>query len=110
MSVIVPGSIYNQSVALAVNSSGDIVGSCFNYPEGGFPNPDVQAILVKHDGTVIKLGGIGTGWLFSYAYGINDSGVIVGSANTTGPAWVNYTGTADANIDLNTLLAPSAAG
>jgi probable HAF family extracellular repeat protein len=108
MSIVVPDSTYHQSVGLSINASGDIAGSCFDYGSSGPPAPDVEAILVKHDGTVVRLGSIGSNsaWAFSQAYGINDSGVIVGSADTVGPAWVNYTGEAGGNIDLSTLLVP----
>ena len=38
MTPLVQLSQYNQSVANAINSSGNVVGGAFDYPEGGFPN------------------------------------------------------------------------
>jgi hypothetical protein len=107
---LVPQGLYNQSVAQAINSSGDIVGSLYNYPSDGFPNPDVRDMLIKQDGTIVNLLGLGSlspDWHFAYARGINDSGVIVGNEGTSvGKALVNYAGVAGADVDLNTLLSP----
>ena len=102
--VLAPQSLYNQSVALAINSSGDAVGSCFDYPQGGFPNVSQIALEFKSDGTIVRTGDLGGGMGDAYARGINDSGVIVGNDSIN--AFVNYTGTPGANVSLNSLLSP----
>ena len=103
MTPLVQLSQYNQSWAYGVNSSGDAVGGAFDYPAGGFPNVYQLALEYTPDGSVVRLGGIGYG--AAYARGINDSGVIVGYDTLVHP-FVNYTGIAGANVNLNTLLSP----
>jgi probable HAF family extracellular repeat protein len=102
MTPLVQFSQYNQTWAYAVNSSGNAVGGCFDYPQGGFPNVFQIALEYKFDGTIVRIGGVGSN--SAYARGINDSGVIVGYDGTT--SFVNYTGTPGANTALTSLLAP----
>ena len=102
MTPLVQLSQYNQTWAYAVNSSGNVVGGCFDYPAGGFPNIDQIALEYKTDGTIVRIGDLGSG--DAYATGINDSGVIVGFDGTT--PFVNYSGAPGANVALSTLLSP----
>jgi hypothetical protein len=95
-----PGSIYPQSVALAINNNGDIVGS--HFPVGDPPPPNQYALLVKHDGTVVDLGDIGLQG--AYARGINDSGVVVGYDWYN--SFINYTASPGGNVALSTLISP----
>ena len=106
MSTPIARTTYNQSTAMAINSSGDIAGSYYNYAQGGFPSTTQYALLLPHTGGTVLLGDMGK--LQSYARGINDSGVIAGSDGNfaTGIAWVDYNGTAAGKTALNTLLAP----
>jgi probable HAF family extracellular repeat protein len=102
---LVPQSTYNQTGAYCVNSSGDIAGVLWNYPQGGFPSTTRYALYLPHGDGIVNLTSL-TGHTSCIAYGINDSGVIVGTTDTTGPAFVNYTGTAAGMTDVSTLLAP----
>jgi uncharacterized membrane protein len=108
MTPLVPLSTYAQSSAYAINSSGDVTGSCFDYSSDGFPSTDQLAILVKHDGMVVTLGDLGLPNPWAYGCGINDSGVIAGYDSSASPskAIVNYGGVPGGCIDLNTLLSP----
>jgi probable HAF family extracellular repeat protein len=64
----------NYTYAYAINSSGQIAGSAT-------PASGIKAYRYS-GGTMTDLGGLGG---YSYGYGINDSGVVVGNAYTTGP-------------------------
>ncbi|HEU5478041.1 MAG TPA: RHS repeat-associated core domain-containing protein [Gaiellaceae bacterium] len=91
------------SEAQAINDSGTIVGGYdpnYNYP---FSNPRTEfATVWNSDGTSVDLGTL-PGALSSVAYGINSSGVIVGSVNDGGDGFVYIDGTM---YDLNDLIAP----
>ena len=102
MTPLVQLSQYNQSVASGINSLGDIVGGCFDYPQGGFPNPDQIALEFLPNGSVVRIGSLGN--FVAGAVGINDSGVIVG--NDSIHAFVNYTEAPNANVALSTLVSP----
>jgi hypothetical protein len=101
MTPLVPLTLYAQSTALGMNSSGDIVGSAYDYPEGSLPFPQTIAIEIKPNGSVVDLGDLGEG--LTQASGINDNGV---TAGTSSGAFVNYTGTPSANVALDGLLSP----
>ena len=104
MATICPQSLYDQSSAWAINSSGDIVGSCFNYPSTGFPSTDQEALYWPHGGGIYNLGD--TGSTSAYGRGINDSGVIVGQDNLL-TGWIDYNGAAGPLTVIDTsLLAP----
>ena len=109
MTPLVAKSQYNQSVAFAVNNGGVAVGGAFDYPQGGFPNVNQIALEYTSPGSVVRIGQLGTAWGSWYGYGINDSGVLVGGQSNDTNAFVNYTGVAGANVNLQTLL-PAAAG
>ncbi len=103
MSLLVPQTIYDQTMAAGINSAGDIVGGCYNYPSTGFPITTRYGIYLPHTGGIVTLGD--TGNKSSTAWSINDSGVIVGDdGGTTG--FVNYGGAAGADVNVNTVLAP----
>ena len=106
MTPLVPLSLYAQSTALGINSSGDIVGAAFDYPEGGVPNPETIAMEIKPNGSVVDLGALSGG--ITQASAINDSGVIAGYSGTgsNGGGFVNYSGLPGANVRLLTLLSP----
>jgi probable HAF family extracellular repeat protein len=103
MTPLVQKSQYNQTVPFGINSSTNVVGGCFDYPEGGFPNVFQIALEFKNDGSIVRIGGLYQ-QSSAYARGINDSGVIVGYDGTT--PFVNYTGLPGANTDLTTLVSP----
>ena len=51
-------SQYNQTVPFSINSSGDVVGGCFDHPQCGFPNVFQIALEFKHDGTIVRIGNL----------------------------------------------------
>ena len=102
MTPLVQLSQYLESVPCGVNSSYDAVGGAFDYPQGGFPNPEQIALEFLPTGSIVRIGGLDNG--AAYARGINDSGVIVGSDGAT--PFVNYTGAPGANTALGSLISP----
>jgi probable HAF family extracellular repeat protein len=95
---------HGKSYASAVNQFGDAVGSGF--ASGGIA-PTINAVLFKHDGTVVVLPGLGSSSPSDAALAINDSGTVVGEAATTAGihAFV-YDSTTGAEGDLNNLIVP----
>ena len=71
-----PGSTI--AAARAINGSGDVVGSS----AVGEADATRHATLWRAGALPIQLGSLGTASLFSEAYGINDAGVVVGTAET----------------------------
>ena len=67
--------VHGDATAFAVNAAGDAVG--IGYLQGSI-NFAEDAVLFKHDGTVVDLGNLGNSLPNGSARGINDSGVIVG--------------------------------
>ena len=57
MTVLAQLSQYNQAWAYGVNSSGDVVGGAFDYPQGGVPNPEQLALEFLPNGSIVRLGG-----------------------------------------------------
>ncbi len=102
MSFLVPQTIYDQTMAAAINSAGDIVGGCYDYAADKFPSTNREGIYMPHTGGVVTLGDNGNE--SAIAWSINNSGVIVGDDQNTG--FVNYGGVAGANVNVSTLLAP----
>ena len=47
MSTPIPLTTYNQLTALAINSSGDIAGSYYNYAQGGFPSTTQYCVFCR---------------------------------------------------------------
>lgn len=93
---MLPGSF--TSDALAVNSSGEVVGASVSSSDG-----DAHAVLFAN-GTVTDLNAPGTGGpdADAQANAINNSGVIVGNGGN-GDAFIYQNGQA---TDLNNLIAP----
>ena len=97
---------FNQSQGLSINNKNQVCGWGFTqYPPpggGGFGEACIWT-----NGVATKLG-ILPGYINSYAYGINDSGLVVGECTTGYPTW-EVTGFVWKNntiIDLNTLISP----
>ncbi len=93
-----------SSGAYAVNQSGDAVGSG---DATGLDNGTMEAVLFQPGGTVVVLPGLGSASPFDAAYGINQGGLIVGTAETSSYAphaflYNNATGTQDLNGRLVT--------
>jgi probable HAF family extracellular repeat protein len=109
MTASVSGSVLSQSAPYAINSSGVMVGAAFLPASGGPPSPVAVGFAYQSNGTVVQFGSnglIGNGSGIA-AYGINDSGVIVGGSwPGQGAAFVNYTGASGGAINLQTLLSP----
>ena len=97
-------SIALSSEAHAINASGDIVG--FGTPPGLFGMFGLHAILWR-DGAILDLGTLGG--TISRAWSINDDGVVIGGANTTGDFFVHAFVWRDGIMtDLGTLDGPNA--
>jgi probable HAF family extracellular repeat protein len=97
-----------QSSAYAVNQYGDAVGSGF--VAGGIM-PTTNAILFKHDGTLVVLPGLGAAAPSDVARAINNAGLIVGNATTSSGAHAFiYDSTTGIEQDLNSLIAPDGSG
>ena len=88
-----PGA--NASSAFAINNQGQIAGH--STASSGY-----EHAFMSTNGALVDLGTLGGG--NSYAYGINDSGVVVGYSG--GAAFVYRNG---AIYDLNSMVAPSSA-
>jgi probable HAF family extracellular repeat protein len=103
MSIICPPTTYAASLANAINSSGAIVGSCYDYPSTGFPTTTRDALYwpTGGAGSIVNLGQMGD--TSAIATGINNSGVIVGYDSTI--PFVDYNGTAAGMTNVTTLLA-----
>jgi probable HAF family extracellular repeat protein len=81
---------WGTSNATAINNNGQIVGyaSTGEYTSSGL---DIEHAVLWQNGTITDLGVIGgtSASLSSYAYGINDNGQIVGTAQITGGSTSN---------------------
>lgn len=91
-------SVYPDHRAEAVNSSGNIVGR--SYTAGA------AARAFYWNGTTMANLGVLTGGTESWAFGINDSNVVVGTSNVTGGAFHAFVyDTTNGLRDLNNLIA-----
>jgi probable HAF family extracellular repeat protein len=93
-----------QSYASRINNHGDVVGYTFSpYQGSGPPCASFQAFLYD-GGKITGLGALGGSGSFSFAYGVNDKGQVVGTSSRT-PCGHGYAFLYDggAMVDLGTL-------
>ena len=91
------------STALGLNDSDEVVGWFNNSPSCGFTS---HGFSWTKSGGLVDLGVL-SGAQYSFAYGVNSAGQIVGEGDTSASAIVALLWTADGKIhDLNTLIAP----
>lgn len=94
------GTTGSMSAATDLNNQGQIAG----WSQVAAGQPHACRFQVDANGQVTQrtdLGVLGGG--YSYAYGINDSGVVVGASDARG-----FVAQANAMVDLNTLVPPGA--
>jgi probable HAF family extracellular repeat protein len=103
-------SLSNQSGAMSVNNSGEVMGVAFPPYTGGPPSTSTYAFIANagfSGYTTFGSGAVNTTLPTSGLGGINSSGAVVWTDSTTGPPMYNAAPTSGVDAtSLSTLLAP----